>query len=181
VETASLCSEAKEERCQRPPPLLAIASWVASPDLEGEQVAVLRFHAAPSRPRNEESILLCEGDVCAPWHKAGQSTDATRTSENAVWAKFQEGRKRLLGRRGIRARRPGGRAQVLTLQQPPTGRAILHLLAKRFAPLVVIEEEPSVASPDPPELPPKVLHLPAWAIQLCHQLPPRYAAGMVAS
>src|SRR5215208_119992 len=27
-----------------------------------------------NRPRNEASILLCEGSVCAPWHKARQST-----------------------------------------------------------------------------------------------------------
>src|SRR5215208_2231836 len=33
---------------------------------------------APSRgvswPRNEGSLLLCGGDVCAPWHKTRQST-----------------------------------------------------------------------------------------------------------
>jgi hypothetical protein len=33
---------------------------------------------APSRgvngPRNEGSILLCEGGLCAPWHKSRQST-----------------------------------------------------------------------------------------------------------
>jgi hypothetical protein len=37
-------------------------------------VAVLRLHAASAVPRNEGSILLCEGNVCAPGHKAHQST-----------------------------------------------------------------------------------------------------------
>jgi len=42
--------------------------------LGGEQVAVLCLHAASARPRNEASILLCEGDVCALWYKGRQST-----------------------------------------------------------------------------------------------------------
>jgi hypothetical protein len=37
-------------------------------------VAVLRLHVALSWPRNEASILLCEGSVCALGHKARQST-----------------------------------------------------------------------------------------------------------
>src|SRR5215213_5308933 len=46
IKRPPLCSRgAKEERCQTPAPL-----------------------------RNEGSILLCEGSVCAPWHKARQST-----------------------------------------------------------------------------------------------------------
>src|SRR5215217_646947 len=56
-------------------PLLWVGDGkVASPSLEGGQVAVLRLHAASARPRNEASILLCEGDVCALWHKGRQST-----------------------------------------------------------------------------------------------------------
>src|SRR5215203_1164370 len=46
IKRPPLCSRgAKEERCQTPAPL-----------------------------RNESSILLCEGDVCARWHKVRQST-----------------------------------------------------------------------------------------------------------
>jgi hypothetical protein len=37
-------------------------------------VAVLRLHVALSWPRNEGSLLLCEGSVCALGHKARQST-----------------------------------------------------------------------------------------------------------
>src|SRR5215211_1115777 len=56
-------------------PLLWVGDGkVASPSLEGGQVAVLRLHAASTMPRNEASILLCEGDVCALWHKGRQST-----------------------------------------------------------------------------------------------------------
>jgi hypothetical protein len=43
--------------------------------LEEGQVAVLRLHTASARPRNEGSILPPEENVCAPWHKAGQSTE----------------------------------------------------------------------------------------------------------
>src|ERR671912_1969446 len=44
IKRPPLCRGAKEERCQSPAPL-----------------------------RNEGSILLTEGDVCAPWHKTHQS------------------------------------------------------------------------------------------------------------
>src|SRR5215210_1156315 len=44
IKRPPLCRGAKEERCQTPAPL-----------------------------RNEGSILLTEGDVCAPWHKTRQS------------------------------------------------------------------------------------------------------------
>ena len=37
-------------------------------------MAVLRLHVALSWPRNEGSLLLCEGSVCALGHKARQST-----------------------------------------------------------------------------------------------------------
>jgi hypothetical protein len=37
-------------------------------------VAVLRLHVALRWPRNEGSLLLCEGSVCALGHKARQST-----------------------------------------------------------------------------------------------------------
>jgi hypothetical protein len=47
---------------------------VAGPSLEGGQVATLPLHAALAMPRDECSILASEGDVCAPWHKARQST-----------------------------------------------------------------------------------------------------------
>ena len=36
-------------------------------------MAVLRLHAASAMPRNEGSVLLCEGSVCASGHKARQS------------------------------------------------------------------------------------------------------------
>ena len=38
-------------------------------------MAVLRLHVALSWPRNEGSLLLCEGSVCALGHKARQSTE----------------------------------------------------------------------------------------------------------
>src|SRR5215211_5948100 len=58
---------------------------VASPDLGGEQVAILQPRAASARPRNARSILVSQENVCALGHKGG-----TRTSENAVNAKFAE-------------------------------------------------------------------------------------------
>src|SRR5215207_4008645 len=63
IKRPPLCRGAKkEERCQSPAPL-----------------------------RNEGSILLTEGDVCAPWHKVRQSTKKRlRTSPNAQKAKFAE-------------------------------------------------------------------------------------------
>jgi hypothetical protein len=68
-------------------------------------VAVLRLHVALSWPRNEGSLLLCEGSVCALGHKARQSTKEApnfrespkgevrrtlvrRTSQNSVKRKF---------------------------------------------------------------------------------------------
>src|SRR5918993_3870956 len=50
IKRPPLCRGAKEERCQTPAPL-----------------------------RNEGSILLTEGDVCAPWHKTPQSTKEAPT------------------------------------------------------------------------------------------------------
>jgi hypothetical protein len=47
---------------------------VAGPGLGGEQVAVLRLHAASVVPRNRRSILLSKGSVCAPWHKTHRDT-----------------------------------------------------------------------------------------------------------
>ena len=47
---------------------------VASPDLEGEQVAILQPHAASAEPHNKRSLLMSEACVCAPGHKARQST-----------------------------------------------------------------------------------------------------------
>src|SRR5215210_3430814 len=49
------------------------------PPMEGQrmvggQVAVLRPHAALCWPRNDCTIFLCKASVCAPWHKARQST-----------------------------------------------------------------------------------------------------------
>ena len=46
---------------------------MASPGLEGGQVAILRQQRGGPLPRNESSLLLSEGNVCAPWHKARQS------------------------------------------------------------------------------------------------------------
>src|SRR5215204_1122426 len=46
---------------------------VASPDLEGEQEAILQPHAASTEPRNERSLLMSEACVCTPGHKAHQS------------------------------------------------------------------------------------------------------------
>jgi hypothetical protein len=57
IKRPPLCRGAKEERCCQT--------------------------AAPLR--NEGSILLYEGDVCAPWHKG-----STRTSENPFNTKFAE-------------------------------------------------------------------------------------------
>jgi hypothetical protein len=56
---------------------------VAGPGLGEGQVAVLRLHLALRWPRNEGSILLCEGNVCAPEHKG-----SARTSENTQNANF---------------------------------------------------------------------------------------------
>jgi len=70
-------------------------------------VAVLRLHAASAMPRNEGSVLLCEGSVCASGHKARQSakeapnfgehptpelrrTPYTRTSVNTPSTHFGE-------------------------------------------------------------------------------------------
>src|SRR5215210_9203027 len=39
---------------------------VASPDLEGEQEAILQPYAATAKPRNERSLLVSEACVCAP-------------------------------------------------------------------------------------------------------------------
>ena len=61
---------------------------VASPGLEGGQVAVLRLYAAVCWPRNAYIILLCEG-----W-RITQLQYLLRlswwTSEKAVYAKFAE-------------------------------------------------------------------------------------------
>src|SRR5215216_6305674 len=63
IKRPPLCSRgAKEERCQTPAPL-----------------------------RNEGTILLIGGDVCAPWHKVRQSTKKRlRTSQNPQNANFAE-------------------------------------------------------------------------------------------
>jgi len=51
-----------------------VGGEVAGPSLEGGQVATLPLHTASVVPRGEGSILLPEGDGCAPWHKTRQST-----------------------------------------------------------------------------------------------------------
>src|SRR5215213_1992177 len=68
-------------------PLLWVGDGkVASPSLEGGQVADLRLHAASvGCSRNEGSILLVKDKVCAPEHKG-----SARTSENSVYANFVE-------------------------------------------------------------------------------------------
>src|SRR5215208_2648548 len=70
--TPSLAEEQARRSC-----LTTGVGWVASPSLEGGQVAVLRLHAASARSRNEGIILLFKVSVCAPWHKG-----SARTSEN---------------------------------------------------------------------------------------------------
>src|SRR5215208_6014510 len=70
--TPSLAEEQARRSC-----LTTGVGWVASPSLEGGQVAVLRHHAASARSRNEGIILLFKVSVCAPWHKG-----SARTSEN---------------------------------------------------------------------------------------------------
>src|SRR5215207_2205493 len=51
-----------------------VIDWVASPDLGGGQLPVLRLHVASARPRNEGIILLRDASVYAPRYKARQST-----------------------------------------------------------------------------------------------------------
>ena len=61
---------------------------VASPGLEGGQVAVLRLYAAVCWPRNAYIILLCEGWRITQMQYLLQLSSPT--SENAVKAKFAE-------------------------------------------------------------------------------------------
>jgi hypothetical protein len=52
-----------------------VVGEVASPSLEGGQVAVLRPNAASLNwARNEGSILLSWANVYAPWHKTRENT-----------------------------------------------------------------------------------------------------------
>src|SRR5215204_6525020 len=54
----------------------AAGSWWGSwPTSREGQVAVLRHHAASTRPRNEGSILLSWTSVCAPWHKGSAARE----------------------------------------------------------------------------------------------------------
>ena len=58
---------------------------------------------------------------------------------------------------------------MLALKVPATRRAVLDLLGIGFAPLFIIEEDPSVAPFGPPELSPQFVCLPARAIQRGHR------------
>jgi hypothetical protein len=75
-----------------PPPYDGFASTlvqkVASPDLEGAQVAVLRLHAAVSWLRNSYTILAEPGGRITQLQYLLQLSSPT--SENAVKAKFAE-------------------------------------------------------------------------------------------
>jgi hypothetical protein len=98
-------------------PRLSVGGKVASPGLEGGQVAVLRHHAASARSRNGGSILLCEGSVCAPWHKTRRSTKEApelprtpfmRSSQPAPWTNFRLCEAALLDQRPRSARHGSG-------------------------------------------------------------------------
>jgi hypothetical protein len=89
-------------------------------------------------------------------------------------AKFEEGNGH--DGEGLGLQGPGC-AQVLALQHAPASGAVLNLLTVSFARLIVIKEQPSIASSDPPELPPKLLRAPARAVELGHKLPPKYAVS----
>jgi len=69
----------------------------------GRLISVPFHEGRGDQPRlklyNEGSLLLCEEDVCAPWHKTHQSTKKApelpripkrRSSQNAQKAKFAE-------------------------------------------------------------------------------------------
>jgi len=43
-------------------------------------VTVLHLHVASARPRNERSVLLCEGSVCAPGQYVPHSTKQALTN-----------------------------------------------------------------------------------------------------
>src|SRR5215213_11467190 len=62
---------------------------VASPDLEGEQVAILQRHAASGEPRNERSLIVSEACVCAPaqyvTHGTKTASERRRTHPLSTW------------------------------------------------------------------------------------------------
>jgi hypothetical protein len=60
--------------------------------------------------------------------------------------------------------------EILALQRPAAGRAVLYLLGISLARLYIIEEDPSVMPFGPPELSPQFVCLSARAIQRGHQL-----------
>ena len=61
-----------------------VVGRVADPNLGGEQVAVLRLHAAVSWLRNDYSMLLCKGDVYAPAHKVSALTNSVELHKTEV-------------------------------------------------------------------------------------------------
>jgi hypothetical protein len=54
--------------------------------------------------------------------------------------------------------------QMLALKVPAACRGVLDLLSKGFAPPLIIEEDPLVATFSPPELSPQFVCLPARTI-----------------
>jgi hypothetical protein len=60
--------------------------------------------------------------------------------------------------------------EILALEFPPALRTVRELLTVGVARFEVIEEHPQIAASDPPELPPQIMTLPAWATHHDHLL-----------